>query len=107
MEDLTKRIINSLRKAVTNARNADDAGEAAALADALDAEGAPIAGTLLPEVPAELQPLKGGTTVDPASIPEQPPVSNDFVAPGATPFAHLPLTGAESPEPFPHPDVRG
>jgi hypothetical protein len=42
MEDLTQRLINALRKAVTNARNADDAAEAAYLADALDVEGAPV-----------------------------------------------------------------
>jgi len=74
MEDITKRIIKALRAAAQNARNADDAREAAELADTLDAEGAPI---------------PGGTPVDPASIPEQPPVDNDHVAPGAEPFAHL------------------
>ncbi len=63
MTDLTQRIITALRRAVISARNADEAAEAGALADALEA---------------------------PVIIPEPPPVSNEFVAPGATPFAHLP-----------------
>lgn len=42
MEDLTARIIAALRKAAQNARNADEAVEPTALADALEGEGAPI-----------------------------------------------------------------
>lgn len=42
MEDMTARIIRALRKAAGVARCAEDATELNELADALDAEGAPI-----------------------------------------------------------------
>lgn len=53
MEDLTQRLINALRKAVSNARNADDAAEAAALADFLDAHSTPITVVVTPAPPPE------------------------------------------------------
>lgn len=56
MEDMTARLIMALRKAAGHARCAEDANELNELADALDAEGAPIpAPSPEPAPPEELK----------------------------------------------------